>query len=54
MMSLYSSALNSQIDKIVKDKNIIAKVEILNKGLCLKEDILLKTWFTWPRTSFGI
>ena len=33
-------------------EKIIANVKILNTGLCLKEDISLKTWFTWPRTSF--
>ena len=50
--SLYSSSPNFQIDNAVtNNKKIIAKVKILNKGLCLKEDVLLKTWFMWPRTS---
>ena len=32
---------------IIKEtKKIIVKVKILNKGLCLKEDILLKKGFT--------
>ena len=52
MTSLYSSSLNSQINNIVENKKkIIAQVKILYKDLCLKEDILLKTWFPWPRTS---
>ena len=31
----------------------LTSVEILNKGSCLKENILLKKWFTWPRTSLN-
>ena len=30
-----------------------AKVIFFKKASCLKEDILLKTWFTWPSTSFN-
>ena len=35
-----------------KTKKIIAIVKILNEALWFKEDIWLKTWFTWPRISF--
>ena len=50
--SLYSRSSKFQIYNIDKNKRIIAKVKILNKILCLKENILLKKWFTRPKTSF--
>ena len=51
--SLYSSSQNFHIDNIAKEKKIIAKVKIVNKGLCLKRDISLKTWFTCEE-SIGV
>ena len=49
--SLYSSSPNFQMHNIVKNKKK-AKEKILNTVLCLEENILLKRWFTWSRTSF--